>query len=228
MANQGKAARQLSLFLAAFFIAWTLRATWFYTVDESISSPTSRAAYSDLLKFLIWVVPAAAFARWVRRAAPLHYLGLTTVPKSRAGWLCVAVTVLFLTAVALSEVATGRKTFSVVGLVTLPPVLVVLQLVISPLLEEILFRGLIMKELMNLLPVYSANVLTSLLFAAVHLPYWIAHGGLTQGVLANAVGVFVFSLVASWLFAKTASIWPPTLAHIANNLMQTLLVAGRA
>jgi len=75
MANHRKAARDLFLFLAAFFVVWTLRATRFYAVDESIASPTLRAAYSDLLKFILWVLPATAFARWLRRTPPVKYLG---------------------------------------------------------------------------------------------------------------------------------------------------------
>ena len=139
------------------------------------------------------------------------------------------VTAIFFGAVALFEITIGRKSFSVASLSSLSPALALLQLVISPLFEEILFRGLVMKELMTLLPgYYLANVLTSLLFMGVHLPYWLLHGGLTQTVMANAVGVFLFSVVACWLFAKTASIWPPTLAHIANNLLSSMLVVSRA
>jgi len=35
----------------------------------------------------------------------------------------------------------------------------------------------------------------------------------------------VFGLVAGWLYLKSSSIWPPTVAHIANNLLAALLVA---
>ena len=226
--NQRRAALDLSLFLAAFFILWTIRATWFYTVDESIASPTSRAAYADLLKLVLWVLPASAFAYWLRSTPPVKYLGLSVVPSLRDWLSCLAVTVIFLLAVTLFAVTIGRKSFSGASLSSLPTTLALLQLVISPLFEEILFRGLVMKELMTLLPAYLANVMTSLLFMGVHLPYWLSHGGLTQTVMANAVGVFLFSVVACWLFAKTASIWPPTLTHIANNLLSSMLVASRA
>jgi hypothetical protein len=228
MVTQRKAALSLSLFLAAFFVLWTLRATVFYSVDESIASPTLRAAYADLLKLVVWVLPAAAFAYWLRSARPAKYLGLSVVPSLRNRWLCLAVTVIFLLAVALFEFTTGGKSFSGAMLASLPLVLALLQLVISPLLEELLFRGLVMKELMTLLPTYLANVLTSLLFVGAHLPFWLSHGGLTQATISNAFGVFVFSLVACWLFARTGSIWPPTFAHIANNILSALLVAHHA
>jgi len=226
--NQRRAALELSLFLVAFFILWTVRATWFYAVDESIASPTSRAAYANLLKLVLWVLPASAFAYWLRSTPPLKYLGLSVVPSLRDWLSCLAVTVIFLLAVTLFEVTIGRKFFSGASLSSLPTTLALLQLVISPLFEEILFRGLVMKELMTLLPTYPANALTSLLFMGAHLPYWLSHGGPIQAMLANAFGVFAFSVVACWLFAKTASTWPPTFAHIANNILSSLLVASHA
>jgi membrane protease YdiL (CAAX protease family) len=131
--------------------------------------------------------------------------------------LCFAVTAIFLAAVALLEVTTGGKSLSIANLSSWSPALALLQLVISPLFEEILFRGLVMKELMTLLPAYLANVLTSLLFVGVHLPYWLSHGGLTQTVMANTIGVFLFSVVACWKFAKTASVWPPVLGICWEN-----------
>jgi len=81
---------------------------------------------------------------------------------------------------------------------------------------------------MALLPAYQATALTSLLFVGAHLPFWLSHGGLTQAMIANAFGVFAFSVVACSLFAMTRSIWPPTVAHIANNIMSSLLVAHHA
>jgi len=75
MVHQRRIALDLSCFLIAFFVLWTLHATLFYAVDESITSPISRAAYSDLLKLILWVVPAAVFARWLRRTPPAKYLG---------------------------------------------------------------------------------------------------------------------------------------------------------
>ena len=169
-ANQPDAALRLSLFLAAFFVLWTLRATVFLPIDESIVSPTARAGYSNLLKFIIWVLPAAAYARWLRNAPPVNYLGLSTVPSRRVWRVCLGVTFGFLLAVTLVELAIGRKTFSAAGLSSLPSVLGLLQFMLTPLLEEILFRGLVMKECLTLLPVPAASALTSLLFVGAARP----------------------------------------------------------
>ena len=226
--DRRSAALRLFLFLAGFFIVWTFRATLFFALDEKFASPTSRAAYSDLLKFVLWVLPAAAFAHWVRGEPPTRYLGLSVRPTRRTWLACVAVTLIFLLLTALSELTVGGKRFSGSGLASLSAARMVLQLGLSPLFEEVLFRGLVMNELLRLLPPFLANALTSLLFVGAHLPFWLSHGGLTPSLAANASGVFVFSVLACWLFAKSASIWPPTLAHIANNVLSMLLIAGHA
>jgi uncharacterized protein len=219
---------QLASFLAAFFVVWTLRATVFYGLDLSIASPVSRAAYSGLLKLLLWVLPAAVFARRLRKMPATPYLALSVWP-SRGDWLaCLAVTVAFLLVVALAETAAGGKSFSMAGLSSLPVALWILQVALTPLLEELLFRGLILRELLALLPKYRAIALNALLFAGVHAPYWLSHRGATLAVLQDLGGVFAFSVVACWVFARTKSIWPPTIAHIANNLLAAMLIAGHA
>lgn len=216
----------LTLFLVVFFAVWTLRATWLFAMDESIASPVAKAAYGAAVKMVLWVLPAIAFARLIRRAAPGRYLGLAVWPSWRQWGTCLGVSAGFLLLVALGEWLAGRKSFSAAGLVALPPVLWLLQLVLPPLFEEILFRGLVLKELLAGLPRGLAFGLTSLLFVGVHLPFWLSHGGASPAMLANAGGVLVFSVVACWLYARSGSIWPPTLAHMANNMLSLLLVAG--
>ena len=228
MTSRRTRALQLTAFLAAFFVVWSLRATVFYSVDRSIASPVWRTAYAAALKLILWVLPAAAFARLLRREPATRHLGLSVRPDGR-GWLaCLTVTGAFLGLVAFAETAAGGKSFSISPLAALPVGLWVLQIALTPLLEELLFRGLILRELLALLPTSRAIVLNALLFAGVHAPYWLSHRGATAAVMQDLGGVFAFSLVACWVFARTKSIWPPTLAHIANNLLAAMLVAGRA
>ena len=214
------------VFIAAFFVVWSLRATVFMSIDDSIASASARAAYSDLLKLLLWVGPAAAFAHWVRRESPAKSLGVAVVPDARTWVVCLAVTVVYLIAVASYETIGGAKHLSARPLLALPLALLLLQHLVSPLLEEVFFRGLVMKELLAVSPVWLASVVTSLLFVGVHLPYWLSHGGFSREVGVNAVGVFLFSLVACWLRARSASIGPPTIAHVANNALSAMLLSG--
>lgn len=228
MTNRRETAWQLALFLALFYAAWTLRATVLYAIDEGIVSPTLRAAYADLMKLLLWVLPAVAWVRWVKRVPPGGYWALRRGPE-RAQWQpCLVATALFLFATAAFEVGTGHKTFSLAVLRSTPLLVGFLSFLVPPLLEELLFRSFVLKETLRLMPLAAANVLTSLLFVGAHLPYWLSHGGLTSPMAARCGGVFLFSLLAGWVFVKSGSVWPAVLAHVANNLLASLLTAAAA
>ncbi|MBN1853212.1 MAG: hypothetical protein JW829_10830 [Pirellulales bacterium] len=84
--NRSRPVFQLSLFLGAFFVVWTLRATVFYGIDESMASPAWRTAYASLVKLLLWVVPAVVYARYLRGPEPMGYLGISNNPN-KGQWL---------------------------------------------------------------------------------------------------------------------------------------------
>lgn len=214
---------QLLLFIVCLFAIWSVRATFLYTIDESIAPESLRTVYSVTVKLILWVLPAFGYVCWVRHASPFRYLGLSVMPAARK-WLKYLVVIgLFLGAQVAFQSIMGGKTVTFAGIsvsITLPGML---SFAVSPFLEELLFHGLLLHELAELQPRWVANLLTSLLFAGIHLPFWLSHGGMSEVLLTNAAGVFVFSLVAGWLYLDSSSIWPPTVAHIANNCVAALL-----
>jgi membrane protease YdiL (CAAX protease family) len=226
MINQRKRSLQLSLFLVAFFLIWAIRHTSFSAIDESIASPTWRWAYSNLVKLVVWILPAAVFVYVLRGVSPAKYLGLSVWPSRRKWLLCIGVTAAFLLAVTVFETVVRERYFSTASVLSLPVALFLLQLLPGPLLEELFFRGFLLTELLALVPLNRALALSSLLFAGIHTVYWLTQGITTHSLVMNAGACFVFSLLAGWLFAKTSSIWPPTCAHIANNLLSSVLAAS--
>ena len=223
--ERSRAAGEVTIFIVCFVAVWTLRATYGYAIDESIASPGARTVYATAVKFALWVLPALAFARWVRREPPLRYVGVTVMPTARQWAWCLGLTALFLAAVAAGEtLLAGRKHLAFGGAASYATARGMLILLVTPVLEETLFRGFFVNEIRRLTGPWPAVALTALLFAGVHLPFWVSRNGLTGAVLADAGGVFVFSLVAGWLYVKSSSIWPPAVAHIANNLLAALLV----
>jgi uncharacterized protein len=218
-----KAAIELTLLLGGIFILWSVRAIYGYAYDASIASETLRALYGNVVKGVLWVVPAFGFARWARHSKPVRYLGISVMPTARQWSWCLGVIGLFVLAVIGFETLQGGKSLARSGIPFSITTVGVLFYVVSPVLEEILFRGLVLKELGSLMPGGIANLVTSLLFVGIHLPYWLSHGGVTPGMISNCVGIFAFSLVAGWLYLRSASIWPPVCAHLANNLVASLL-----
>ena len=75
------------------------------------------------------------------------------------------------------------------------------------LAEESFFRGAVFQAFKGRTAVWSAAMLSSLLFALYHLY-----------PLSSGIWVFAFGILAAWLVQKTKSLGPPTLVHAALNL----------
>ncbi len=94
--------------------------------------------------------------------------------------------------------------------------LVPLALVPSVLLEELLFRSLLLGGLAIFVSPVLLAILWSILFGAMHLP---------QGALGIVVAALL-GLLLSALFLATASLVAPVIAHYVIDLLQ-LIVASR-
>ncbi len=208
--------------LAAFFVIWSLRATVFYFIDESITSDYGRTIYSTVVKATLWVGSAYLYVRWICRMPVLRYLGLSVVLARREWGIAALATLLYLGAVIGLEVTFAGKAFHP----STPAAFATTFLAASALIEEILFRGLVLQELSRHFRGIPANLITSSLFVAVHWPYWLWSRGLSAGVLADSVGVFLASLLFGWIYLRTRSIWPCFMAHVANNVVAGFLVGA--
>jgi len=92
----------------------------------------------------------------------------------------------------------------------IPLVLVVVS--VGPLVEELLFRGVLLSALLQRWHVGWSVAISSLAFALIHLPgldfQWYA--------LPDLV---LLALLLAWLRLRSGSIWPAVLAHGLNNLL---------
>ncbi len=78
--------------------------------------------------------------------------------------------------------------------------------VMAPVLEEIVFRGLVYTRLKEGLPRVMAAIMTSLLFGVVH------------GTIIWAIYTFIFSMILIWIFEKFQSLTAGILLHLGYNL----------
>ena len=96
------------------------------------------------------------------------------------------------------------------------PILVLWSLaaVLTPLWEEVLFRGLIFQALAHRMPWFAAALLAAGIFAAVHIaPPALAY-------------VFVIGLSACLLLRFHGNLWAPIILHMVNN--SVVVLAGSA
>jgi len=82
-----------------------------------------------------------------------------------------------------------------------------LLVIVAPVTEEVMFRGLILRAFLRRFTAGAAFLLSSMLFGLVHLNPW-------QFVSATALG-----LIFAWWYARTRSLVPSLIGHALANAM---------
>lgn len=91
--------------------------------------------------------------------------------------------------------------------------LIVLAVIMAPLFEEIIFRGIIQKGLINNgMKAWQAILISSLSFGLVHANPW------------QFVGAVLLGSVLGLVYYKTKSLLLPILLHAFNNLISSILI----
>lgn len=91
--------------------------------------------------------------------------------------------------------------------------------VIAPLGEELVFRGIVFLGLLRWLGAIPAAVISSVLFGLIHL-----QAELSATLFLATYGL-LFGLFACWLVHRFGSLWPAIGAHAASNLASVTLAA---
>lgn len=89
----------------------------------------------------------------------------------------------------------------------------IVSVVVAPIVEEILFRGIIQSDLQQVYSPRFSILITSLIFAIVHINP------------AQAVSAFLLSTIIGYVYYKTESLWVVIFIHFFNNaLAQTIFI----
>jgi membrane protease YdiL (CAAX protease family) len=180
----------------------------------------------NILIASIVVESAGLIAVGFRRHAGLAYFGIRRVPFKPAaaavGWglaLVVGLTLLqnllarFIPLFGVSQFNFGEQAplsdLVVFGL---------FAVIAAPIIEEIFFRGIILRALWGKVSFGVAAVITSILFAAVH------------GLNGATVSIFIFALYLSYMYRRLGSIVPGMALHAINNAVAfgVLALTGKA
>ncbi|HEU4388609.1 MAG TPA: type II CAAX endopeptidase family protein, partial [Blastocatellia bacterium] len=215
---------RLTLFIVIFFAVWAVRATVLFFIDEKIHSEYALFAYSNLIKFLLWVVPAALYIRYVDKRPVMRYLRLTTRPNGRALIYSILIAALYFAATILFEtLVSGRNLKSLTAATPVEWLRVLLVVSISPVSEEILFRGFVLSKLNEITGFWKANLVTAALFVFIHWPHWLWRNGFHRSMIQVSLGIFVLALLLGYLVRLTGSLWPSIATHILNNFLSHFL-----
>lgn len=186
-------------------------------------------SYGTALTTWVTVHLAAAcafFTVWVmglrKAASPLSAIGLT-----RPGTSPGVTAALTIAALAFSIIASFVYGFVVdrLGIEALRPpeidddvifygfgVLLTLEALalVTPLSEEVMFRGFVLRGLLNRIGPGPAVVSTAVVFSVFHLD------------AGTIIPIFFTGLALGWLYIKTGSLWPCIVAHGSQNAIVVL------
>lgn len=92
--------------------------------------------------------------------------------------------------------------------------LVLFVVTAGPLVEELLFRGMLLGGLLRHMGPGLATLVSALAFACVHIPDM-------HGALYALPDLALLGALCAWLRLRSGSIWPAIFAHALNNLLAT-------
>ena len=88
---------------------------------------------------------------------------------------------------------------------------VLLSVIIAPVLEEIVFRGLVHTRLKKCIPMLAAMIISAWLFGVMH------------GAMIWFIYASVFGFILAWVYEKYKSLLAPIMLHFGFNLCGTLV-----
>ncbi len=167
----------------------------------------------SLISGLLTLVLLAAFFL-LRRKNPLKESGFHVTRGRSVAWAIALTPLLYAVVIFvigllpeswLNDYAEASASLSQTGVL-----MVIATAVVAPLVEEVVFRGLILSRLRRALPGWLSVVITALVFG-------LCHGHIVWIIYAFALGC-VFGLFA----LKSGSLWPSLCAHVLFNAIGQL------
>lgn len=146
---------------------------------------------------------ALGFTPMTRRWLVIATVGALALGVLRGGlitWLSQTFPVLNLGVDALADALMFEQPYQIA-------LVIVITSIIVPIWEEIFFRGYIHNVLRNRLGMWSAIIVSSLLFGLFHI------------VPLQILGAFSLGLLLAWLYDRSGNLWLAIYAHALNNII---------
>jgi CAAX protease family protein len=201
-------------YVISFHLVWTAWPFFVYPRLVALGETTLTYAVLNIgIRLLVWVAPVLVYLRYVDGVEPFDYLKLTR----RVGRGVLAA--LVLTVVNLvGSIARFGPPHPTMERITWNSVLGTSILV--GFIEEIPYRGFMLQKFAERVGFWRANLITSVLFLAVHLPGWTALHMLRAD---TATSVFIFGVVMAIVFKYSDSLWAPIVTHSANDFLSFVI-----
>lgn len=206
----------LILYALVFYSAW---AVWEFWGKRAVSSAfenelLAQFIKSGLIKGLVWVLPAACLIRYFKNSV---YIGLRELFTNKVQILPYLPVFLGVSAYLLIAVFLTKGKLAVSESFRYSDLVIVLFVGIT---EEMVFRGWLLNVTVSEKRKWLPITVNAGMFLLIHVPVWIASGSFAAQVTSlNFLAVPILSVLFSWTFLKSKSIWIPVLLHMYWDLL---------
>jgi len=202
------------IYVVTFHVMWAAWPFLVYPRLQAIGERTLLYAVANLtIRLVVWVAPVLLFLRWIDGVEPLGYLKLRqNIGRGFViGLVLTSLNLLGMCArVGLPHLSLERVTWnSMLGTSFL-----------VGLIEEVPYRGFMLRKFTERYGFWRANAITSLLFLAVHIPGWIA---LHTFRVDTAATILIFGAVMAIVVRYSASLWAAIVTHSGNDFLSFVL-----
>ncbi len=208
--NKIQSIRPLIIFMATFYLIDILRLYVEHNTNLHID------------RLFTWVLPAILFITFVLKQNSFDYLKLKTGIQKGFFWgIIISIVHIFLYC-SFRSLWNHGLTINL-NLDFKPAWNVILTVGI---VEEIVFRGLVLQNLNSVFDAKTSNIISSILFVLAHIPYWYFGNQLTlplSSIVFDVFFIFFFGLVSGFVLKKTNSLWPCIIHHSVNNALVLII-----
>ncbi|NHM33003.1 CPBP family intramembrane glutamic endopeptidase [Neobacillus terrae] len=198
--------KTLIFYLLVFYFVWALKELWVINYFH-LFSETTYALFNASAKVLVWIVPAWLYVKYYLNTNPMYYFNMNINVKKGLFWGIILSLCYGLLCFAIAVYLDKQGVFHFL----LPLDSYIDGFLVVGITEEIVFRGLILKEINKRISFWKANVITALLFLFIHYPIWIHNG--TFFHFASHVFIFLLGLIFGYIYKKTSSLWSVVILH---------------
>ncbi len=206
----------VAIFFGLWILAWIVHNLLFHTSSPEGSLITADTVYWVTAKLLVWLVyPILYFRKKTKNQVQLVGLELKNLKKGFLFGLGASLIWVAVSLILQHSFKLPAGQYWLVAYVVL----------LTPVIEEVMFRGYILGSLMTNTPqFYIANIITSLLFVAVHCIGWSFQGLLIVNAgSVTVVSIVVLSLVLGYVRFKSNSLLASIMLHTSNNFFSLFI-----
>lgn len=199
------------VYILVFYGIWSFWEFWGNGVISRAVADKLLAQFikSGIVKGLIWTLPAVCLVRYYQDDV---YVQLKQMFTNRVNILKYIPVFIGFSVYLVLGAFVVKGGLAISESFNLSDLVVVLFVGIT---EEMVFRGWLLNGTVNKDSIWLPVVINALLFLLIHFPIWIKSGQIIDIIVSlNFLAVPILSVIFSWTFLKSKSIWIPIVLHM--------------